>query len=192
MKFIWLITILLICLRLCFCFLCCNTSLLALPAFIQCLTGSHFGEQTEDFHKNPHQTQPCRQSLRSHLKPSVREKHRSNVHTDCSRLLLEVPILRPFGFEPHSPQHSRWRRATGRGQGWGALPRTHSPPTATPDPSWAAPGPACPPVPSHPGGTHTGLTQVEPPLVWSSMPLASPLWASHTPSASSSAPNLYP
>lgn len=51
MKFIWLITIFLICLRLCFCFLCCNTSLPALPAFIQCLTDSHLGEQTEGFHK---------------------------------------------------------------------------------------------------------------------------------------------
>lgn len=51
MKFIWLITIFLICLRLCFCFLRCNTSLPALPAFIQCLTDSHLREQTEGFHK---------------------------------------------------------------------------------------------------------------------------------------------
>lgn len=51
MKFIWLITIFLICLKLCFCFLCCNTSLPALPAFIQCLTDSHLREQTEGFHK---------------------------------------------------------------------------------------------------------------------------------------------
>lgn len=51
MKFIWLITIFLICLRLCFCFLCCNTSLPTLPAFIQCLTASHLREQTEGFRK---------------------------------------------------------------------------------------------------------------------------------------------
>lgn len=60
MKFIWLITIFLICLRLCFCFLCCNTSLPALPAFIQCLTDSHRREQTEGFHKNMQCPEPCR------------------------------------------------------------------------------------------------------------------------------------
>lgn len=104
MKFIWLITILLICLRLCFCFPCCNTSLLSPPAFIQRLTRSHFGERAEDFCKNTHQTKLCRQSLRPHLKSNVREKHYSNAHINCSCLLLRRDGAAPAPTEPGDPR----------------------------------------------------------------------------------------
>lgn len=103
MKFIWLITILLICLRLCFCFPRCNTSLLSPPAFIQCLTRSHFGGQTEDFHKTTRQTKPRRQSLRPHLKSNSREKRYSNVHVNCSCLLVGRDRAAPAPTDPAGP-----------------------------------------------------------------------------------------
>lgn len=88
MKFIWLITIFLICLSLCFYFLRCNTSLLAQPAFIQCLADSHFG-QREDSHKTPHQTEPCRQSQ----KPKARQARGASFQG--TGLLLLLPTRSP-------------------------------------------------------------------------------------------------
>lgn len=95
MKFIWLITIFLICLSLCFYFLCCNTSLLAQPAFIQCLADSHFG-QREDSHKTPHRTEPCRQSQQPPLKPDRREEHHSKAQFYRSCSLPGAPASFPF------------------------------------------------------------------------------------------------
>lgn len=95
MKFIWLITIFLICLRLCFCFLCCNTSLPTLPAFIQCLTDSRLREQTEGFHKKHAAPWSLAGSLWSHLKSRGREKQHSNVGPSQPPIPLPIHALNP-------------------------------------------------------------------------------------------------
>jgi len=152
MKFIWLITILLICLRLCFCFLCCNTSLPALPAFMQCLTDSHFAEQTEEFRKNtPLQAEPA-------ISPKIWHKRETSFRR--THLLLTFiagsPGPAPVRVPAVQALDCAEPPAVGRAGGFPGTPRlagAHSPsgpPTPAQPPDLPAPTLLGPPAPSPP------------------------------------------
>lgn len=112
MKFIWLITIFLICLSLCFYFLCCNTSLHSTACIYSVSDRLPFWDTSRRF---PQKHTPRLVGRASSLtKIQHEEQHQSGAHTALSCSWSTVPALLLLPLYPTtprlwgSPAHLQW------------------------------------------------------------------------------------